>query len=186
MFALERLEPAHKPKLINIVRDLMVGEQFRENLRRIDGPKTLLGELRRSQSNFLLKMSLLNCIYRLLLLTKTEAIYDFKVGNLPALLSLKLRQPFDYKEVILNVKILTHLMLDNDISARYIEEGLEDAIVLLVRAHPANCHMIKFDDIDESQETEAFDEFRVLRLRLLRYVSALEKNRKIFKKIFPP
>ena len=31
------------PKLINIVKDLMEGEQFKENLRRIDGPKTLLG-----------------------------------------------------------------------------------------------------------------------------------------------
>ena len=64
-------------------------------------------------------MSLLNCIYRLLLSTKTEAIYDFKVGNLPALLSLRIRQPLDYKEMILNIKILTHLMLDNDISARF-------------------------------------------------------------------
>lgn len=53
----------------------------------------------------------------------------------------------NYKEIILTIKILTHLMLDNDISAKYIEEGIEDVIVLLVRSHPTNCHMIKFEDI---------------------------------------
>lgn len=35
-------------------------------------------------------------------------------------------------------------MLDNDISSKYVEEGLDEAIVLLVRSHPVNCHMIKF------------------------------------------
>lgn len=35
-------------------------------------------------------------------------------------------------------------MLDNDMSMRFIEDGLEDAIALLVRAHPTNCHLIKF------------------------------------------
>jgi hypothetical protein len=41
--------------------------------------------------------------------------------------------------------MLTHLMLDNDISTKYIEDNtLEDAIILLVRSHPTNCHMIKF------------------------------------------
>jgi hypothetical protein len=40
-------------------------------------------------------------------------------------------------------------MLDNDISTKYIEEGFEDAISLLVRSHPTNCHMIKFEDIEE-------------------------------------
>jgi NIMA (never in mitosis gene a)-related kinase len=77
-------------------------------------------------------------------------------------------------------------MLDNDMSSKFIEEGFEDAVRLLVRAHPTNCHMIKFDDIDEKDEPQAFDEFRVLLLRLLRYVCSLEKNRKIFKRIFPP
>jgi hypothetical protein len=77
-------------------------------------------------------------------------------------------------------------MLDNDMNTKYVEDGLEDAILLLVRSHPANCHMIKFDDIEEQDEPQAFDEFRVLLLRLLRYVCSLEKNRKIFKRIFPP
>ncbi len=40
-------------------------------------------------------------------------------------------------------------MLDNDLSSKYMEDGFEDAIILLVRSHPANCHMIKFDDIEE-------------------------------------
>ena len=39
-------------------------------------------------------------------------------------------------------------MLDNDINSKYIEEGLEDAIALLVRSHPTNSHMIKFEDIE--------------------------------------
>ena len=30
----------------------------------------------------------------------------------------------NYKEMILNIKIITHLALDNDISAKYIEEGI--------------------------------------------------------------
>ncbi len=77
-------------------------------------------------------------------------------------------------------------MLDNDINTKYIEQGFEDAIALLVRSHPTNCHMIKFEDIDEENQAEAFDEFRVLLFRLLRYVCSLEKNRKIFKRIFPP
>ena len=77
-------------------------------------------------------------------------------------------------------------MLDNDISTKYIEDGsLEDAIILLVRSHTSNCHMIKFEDVEEKYEGEAFEEFRFLLLRLLRYNCSLEKNRKIYKKIFP-
>jgi hypothetical protein len=121
VFALERLEPAHKPKLINIIKELLEGRVFSENFRRINGVSTLIGELRRSQGNFVLKMALLSCIYKLLLTTKTEAIYDFKLHNFTALLSLKLREPLDYKEMIYNLKILTHLMLDNDISTKYVE-----------------------------------------------------------------
>lgn len=61
-----------------------------------------------------------------------------------------MREPLDYKEITFTIKILTHLMLDNDMSTKYVEDGLEDAIALLVRSHPTNCHMIKFDDIDEN------------------------------------
>ena len=50
--------------------------------------------------------------------------------------------------MIYNIKILTHLMLDNDMSSKYVEEGLQDSIILLVRSHPSHCHMIKFEDID--------------------------------------
>lgn len=64
-------------------------------------------------------------------------------------------------------------MLDNDISSKYVEEGLDQAIGLLVRSHPTNCHMIKFEDIEEKDEPQAFDEFRILLLRLLRYVCSL-------------
>lgn len=149
VFALERLEPAHKPKLIGIIKDLLDNAQFNENFRRINGATTLITELKRAQGNFLLKMALLSCIYRLLLTTKTEVIYDFKLSNFTNLISLKLREPLDYKETIYNIKILTHLMLDNDMSSKYVEDGFEDAILLLVRSHPINCHMIKFDDIDE-------------------------------------
>lgn len=56
-------------------------------------------------------MSLLSCIYKLLLTTKTEIIYDFKLNNFTSLISLKLKEPLDYKEMIFNIKILTHLML---------------------------------------------------------------------------
>ena len=47
-------------------------------------------------------------------------------------------------------------MLDNDISQKYIEEGIEDVIILLVRLHPTNSHMIKFEDIEEDDEVKAF------------------------------
>lgn len=89
-------------------------------------------------------MALLSCIYKLLITTKTEVIYDFKLNNFTSLISLKLREPLDYKEMIYNIKILTHLMLDNDMNTKYIEDGFEDAILLLIRSHPTNCHMIKF------------------------------------------
>lgn len=105
----------------------------------------------------MLKIALLNCIYKLLLTTKTEAIYDFKLNNFTAMINLKIREPMNYKELILTIKILTHLMLDNDISTKYIEEGIEDVIVLLVRSHPTNCHMIKFEDIEDKDEPEAFE-----------------------------
>ena len=81
----------------------------------------MINELKRSQNNFILKMSLLSCIYKLLLTTKTEIIYDFKLNNFSALISLKLKEPLDYKEMIYNIKILTHLMLDNDLSSKYLE-----------------------------------------------------------------
>jgi hypothetical protein len=70
-------------------------------------------------------MSLLSCIYKLLLTTKTEIIYDFKLNNFTALISLRLKEPLDYKEMIFNIKILTHLMLENEMSSKYVEEGLD-------------------------------------------------------------
>ncbi len=91
VFALERLEPAHKPKLIAIIKDLLDNAHFNENFRRINGATTLITELKRAQGNFLLKMALLSCIYRLLLTTKTEVIYDFKLSNFTNQISLKLR-----------------------------------------------------------------------------------------------
>ncbi len=91
VFALERLDPTHKPKLINIIKDLLENRQFNENFRRINGVTTLINELKRNQSNFVLKMSLLSCIYKLLLTTKTEVIYDFKLNNFTSLISLKLK-----------------------------------------------------------------------------------------------
>jgi hypothetical protein len=86
---------------------------------------TLINELKRNQNNFILKMSLLSCIYKLLLTTKTEIIYDFKLNNFTALISLRLKEPLDYKEMIFNIKILTHLMLENEMSSKYVEEGLD-------------------------------------------------------------
>lgn len=71
VFALERLEPGHKPKLISIIKDLLDNPMFNENFRRINGVTTLINELKRNQGNFLLKMGLLSCIYKLLLTTKT-------------------------------------------------------------------------------------------------------------------
>lgn len=47
-------------------------------------------------------------------------------------------------------------MLDNDISSKFIEEGIYDVIALLVRSHSSNCHLIKFEDIDDNDELEAF------------------------------
>ncbi len=58
---------------------------------------TLINELKRNQSSFKLKISLLSCIYTLLTTTKTEVIYDFKVNNFLNLISLKLKEPLDYK-----------------------------------------------------------------------------------------
>lgn len=186
LFALERVESSSKPKLVNLIKDLLDCKHFNENFRRINGVPTLISELRRCQSsNMLLKISLLNCIYRLLLTTKTEAVYDFKLNNFTSLVNLKIREPMNFKEMILNMKIITHLTLDNDISSKYIEDGIEDAIILLVRSHPTNSHIIKFEDVEDSDEPEAFEEFKLLILRLLRYVGSLERNRKIFKQIFP-
>lgn len=127
LFALERTETVTKPKLVNLIKDLLDVKHFNENFRRINGVPTLISELRRCQStgnqtlNVMLKIALLNCIYKLLLTTKTEAIYDFKLNNFTAMINLKIREPMNYKELILTIKILTHLMLDNDISTKYIE-----------------------------------------------------------------
>jgi hypothetical protein len=138
---------------VNLIKDLLDVKHFNENFRRINGVPTLITELKRCQStvgvnsptpNIMLKIALLNCIYRLLLTTKTEAIYDFKLNNFTSLINLKIKEPMNYKELILTIKILTHLMLDNDISGKFIEDGIEDVIALLVRSHPTNCHMIKF------------------------------------------
>lgn len=100
LFALERTEAITKPKLVNLIKDLLDIKHFNENFRRINGVPTLITELRRCQSstgtgnqtlNILLKIALLNCIYKLLLTTKTEAIYDFKLNNFTSLINLKIR-----------------------------------------------------------------------------------------------
>lgn len=98
LFALERTEAVAKPKLVNLIKDLLDVKHFNENFRRINGVPTLITELRRCQSgpnsqplNIMLKISLLNCIYKLLLTTKTESIYDFKLNNFSSLISLKIR-----------------------------------------------------------------------------------------------
>ena len=122
---MERLEPSNKPKLVTLIKDLLECKHFNENFRRINGVPTLINELRKAHPNNLhLRLSLLNCLYRLLTTTKTEAIYDFKLNNFIGLISLKLQDPLNYKEQTLMIRILTHLMLDNDISGKYVEEGL--------------------------------------------------------------
>lgn len=79
-------------------------KHFNENFRRINGVPTLIAELRRCQTtasnqtlNIMLKIALLNCIYKLLLTTKTEAIYDFKLNNFVSLINLKIREPMNFK-----------------------------------------------------------------------------------------
>lgn len=126
LFVLEWLEPEFKPKLINLINNLLRCKPFNENFRRINGVTTLVNELKKTQTNLKLKISLLDCIYTLLLTTKTEVIYELKLQHITAflLLSLKMKESLNYIEMILILKILTHLMLDNDISIRFIEDGL--------------------------------------------------------------
>ncbi len=40
--------------------------------------------------------------------------------------------------------------------------------------------------MEERDEEEAFGQFRFLLVRLLRYNCSLERNRKVYKRIFPP
>ena len=42
LFALERLDPLNKPKLINLIKDLLECKHFNENFRRINGVPTLI------------------------------------------------------------------------------------------------------------------------------------------------
>lgn len=79
IFALERTEAITKPKIVNLIKDLLDVKHFNEIFRRINGVPTLISELKRCQSstsgnqnqNMILKIALLNCIYKLLLTTKT-------------------------------------------------------------------------------------------------------------------
>jgi hypothetical protein len=80
LFALQRTEATTKPKLVNLIKDLLDIKHFSENFRLINGVPSLIAELKRCQTSsgnsspvpqFMLKIALLNCIYRLLLTTKT-------------------------------------------------------------------------------------------------------------------
>lgn len=145
---------------------------------------TLIAELKRSQSNLMLKIALLNCIQKLL--AKAECIYDFKVQGVLSVLETMLSTSGNFIEISLIVEISSLLVFDDDLNLKFVDSALGHVIRLLVRTHPSNHHLLKFEDVEEEHEKQAVKELELLLFRLLRFIFSIEKNRKIFKSIFPP
>ena len=147
LFALDRLDGVVKVKLVNLLTLLLGYENFNENFRRIHGVSTLIAELKRSQSNLLLKISLLNCIKKLL--AKAECVYDFKVQGVLSVLEVMLSNSGNFIEISLIIDISSLLVFDDDLNIKFVDSGLGHVIRLLVRTHPSNHHLVKFEDVEE-------------------------------------
>lgn len=145
LFALDRLDGVVKVKLVNLLTMLLGCENFSENFRRIHGVSTLIAELKRNQANLMMKIALLNCIQKLL--AKAECVYDFKVQGVLSVLEAMLSTSGNFIEVSLIIDISSLLVFDDDLNLKFVDTGLGHVIRLLVRTHPSNHHLLKFEDV---------------------------------------
>ena len=83
---------------------------IQDNFRRIKGLGTLISQLKRSNNNMNLKISILNCMYKLI--QKSEIVYDFKVFGIVPLLQNILKEGKNFMEISLTINILSLLLFD--------------------------------------------------------------------------
>ena len=84
LFVCEKYDDGFKVPAINLLTRVMDFKIVQDNFRRIRGVGVLVTQLRKNQNNLALKISCLNCMYKLI--QRTEIVYDFKVfGIVPIL-----------------------------------------------------------------------------------------------------
>lgn len=90
-------------------------------------------------------------------------------------------------ETVIIMNILTFLAMDDEMSMNILSKYFNNIIKLLINCHPINRKTIHFHDIsiDETDEKPIFD-LELYCLQLLRHLFSIEKNRKVFKSVFPP
>ncbi|KAL4469437.1 hypothetical protein ABPG74_004690 [Tetrahymena malaccensis] len=182
LFVCEKYDESFKMSAINILTKLMNNQIISDNFRRIQGIGTLIQELKKAKS-LNLKICILNCMYQLL--QKTEIVYDFKVfGIVPILLNI-LKNGKNFMEVLLTIDILSLLIMDDDLSVKIINSGLLNVTKFLICCHPMRKKKLIFEDIKPEQLNEAIFELELRCFKLLRFLFSIEKNRKIFKLLFP-
>ena len=157
---------------------------IQDNFRRIKGLGTLISQLKRSNNNMNLKISILNCMYKLI--QKSEIVYDFKVFGIVPLLQNILKEGKNFMEISLTINILSLLLFDQDLCLKIMDNGLSNITQFLIDCHPNNRHKLVFSDIKQELLSEAILELELHCFRLLRFLFSIEKNRKVFKLLFPP
>lgn len=81
------------------------------------------------------------------MLQKTEIVYDFKVfGIVPLLLNI-LKNGKNFMEVLLTNDILSLLVMDDDLSVKIINSGLQSVAKFLIGCHPLRKKKLMFEDI---------------------------------------
>lgn len=67
-----------------------------------------------------------------------------------------------------------------------MDNGLDVITKLLINCHPFYREELNFKDVKQEMLNDAIFELELHCFRLLRFLFSIEKNRKIFKVLFPP
>lgn len=183
LFVCEKLDVNFKFQSINLITKLMDFPIVCENFRRIHGISTFINELKKTDS-LNLKIAILNGMFKLL--QKTECVHDFKVFGIVPILQSTLNNGKTFIEISLTINILSLLILDDDLSVKILDSGLQSVTRFLLDCHPINKHKIAFKDISPDAQDQAILELEMHCFKLLRFLFSIEKNRKLFKLLFPP
>ena len=109
---------------------------IQDNFRRIRGVGVVVSQLKKNENNLTLKISCLNCMYKLI--QRTEIVYDFKVFGIVPLLQKFLKNNKHFMQISLTINILSLLVFDDDLSLKIMETCLKDIFEFLLSCHPAH------------------------------------------------
>ena len=78
------------------------------------------------------------------------------------------------------------LCYENESSIKLHDQGMSLILKALSDVHPSKVNERIFSDIPQSEQESVIKSYVLFLFRTLRYIFAVERNRKLVKQVFPP